>query len=180
METVVYIIGALKNWKVIDLANKLSKEFPKCEFFCSWITPGPEADEYLRKYGKKRGLNYKETLQDWGARHVFNFDKTHLNRADMVIMLMPCGKSGHLELGYCIGRGKLGYVLFPKEPKRIDVMYQFATDLFFSTDDLIKELRKAMKQPRANEPAGIKTNYVIIDQKTREVALKVKPKIIQD
>ncbi|HJX05792.1 MAG TPA: hypothetical protein VJ461_03715 [Candidatus Nanoarchaeia archaeon] len=171
MEKVVYIIGALKNWKVIDLANKLSKEFPKCEFFCSWITPGPEADEYLRKYGKKRGLNYKETLQDWGAKHVFDFDKTHLNRSDIVIMLMPCGKSGHLELGYSIGKGKLGYVLFPKEPKRIDVMYQFAADLFFNTDDLIGELRKVMNKP-SNDGAPVirrkKMNPVVVWTKAQE------------
>jgi hypothetical protein len=180
IKKVVYIIGALKNWKVIDLANKLGKTFPKCEFFCSWITPGPEADEYLRKYGKRKGLDYKQTLQDWGARHVFNFDKTHIDRSDIVIMLMPCGKSGHLELGYSIGKGKLGYILFPREPKRIDVMYQFATDLCFSTDELIKALRKALKQPRASEPAGINTGLVIVDQKMREVKLKVKPKIIRD
>ena len=152
MENVVYIIGALKNWKVVDLANKLSKEFPKCEFFCSWITPGPEADEFLRKYGKKRGLSYKETLQDWGAKHVFNFDKTHLDRADIVIMLMPCGKSGHLELGYVRGCGKPGYVLFPSEPKRIDVMYQFATDLFFNINDLINELRRVINEPSDGAP----------------------------
>jgi hypothetical protein len=65
----------------------------------------------------------------------------------MIIMLMPCGKSGHLELGYARGCGKPGYVLFPKEPKRIDVMYQFATDLFFNTNDLIKELKKVMNKP---------------------------------
>jgi hypothetical protein len=93
---------------------------------------------------------------------------------------MPCGKSGHLELGYSIGKGKLGYILFPREPKRIDVMYQFATDLCFSTDELVRVLRKALKQPRANKPVGIKTDLAIIDQKTREVKLKAKPKIIQD
>ena len=138
---IVYIIGALKNWKVIDLANDLGKIFPDWEFFCSWITPGPEADSFLRKYGKKRGLNYKQTLQDWGAKHVFNFDKTHLDRADIAIMLMPSGKSAHIELGYTIGRGKRGYVLFPKEPERIDVMYQFATDIFFDIKDLVMELK---------------------------------------
>jgi hypothetical protein len=143
---IIYIIGALKNWKVVDVANYLEKEFPTWEFFCSWITPGPKADEYLYKYGKKRGLNYKQTLQDWAAKHVFEFDKTHLDRADIVVMCMPCGKSGHLELGYVRGCGKPGYILFQGEPKRLDVMYQFATDLFFNIDDLVKELQKYKSQ----------------------------------
>ena len=55
---------------------------------------------------------------------------------------MPSGKSAHLELGYCIGKGKPGFVLFDKEPERYDVMYQFASGVFFN----IKDLRKALKK----------------------------------
>jgi hypothetical protein len=55
---------------------------------------------------------------------------------------MPSGKSGHLELGYSLGRGKRGYILFDQEPKRVDIMYQFATDIFFSFDELAAELQK--------------------------------------
>ena len=55
---------------------------------------------------------------------------------------MPAGKSGHHELGYMVGSGKKGYVLFDKEPKRWDVMYQFCDGVFFNFDDLKKELVK--------------------------------------
>ena len=53
---------------------------------------------------------------------------------------MPCGKSGHLELGYFLGSGKRGYILFDGEPERWDVMYQFADGIYFKYDDLKKEL----------------------------------------
>ena len=39
-----------------------------------------------------------------------------------------------------IGKGKKGYVLMDM-PDRWDVMYQFATDIFFKEKDLIKELK---------------------------------------
>ena len=39
--------------------------------------------------------------------------------------------SGHLELGWALGANKYGYVLFDKVPDRYDVMYKFATDVFF-------------------------------------------------
>jgi nucleoside 2-deoxyribosyltransferase len=49
---------------------------------------------------------------------------------------MPAGKSAHLELGYMIGRGKPCFVLFDEEPERWDVMYQFATAVCFSYEEL--------------------------------------------
>ena len=135
----IYIIGTLKNWKVVDLGNYLrGRGF---DAFDSWISPGPLADSYLRKYTKMRGLSYKEALHDYAAEHVFEFDKKHIDRCDMAVMLAPAGKSAHLELGYVIGRGKPGYILFEKEPARMDVMLRFATDIFFSRRDLIEGIK---------------------------------------
>ncbi len=56
-------------------------------------------------------------------------------------MLMPAGKSGHLELGYTIGKGKLGFIIFDSVPERVDVMYQFATELFFSKQEFFDYLK---------------------------------------
>lgn len=137
----IYIIGALKNWNVIKLGNDLRRA--GFDAFDSWVSPGPEADNFWRDYTKMRGMNYKQALQDWSAKHVFEFDKYHLDRCDTGVMLMPAGKSGHLELGYMIGQGKRGYILFDEEPKRYDVMTQFATDIFFNQKDLMRALKAA-------------------------------------
>jgi len=143
---VIYIIGSLKNWKVIDLAKKLRKDLNDgkrgVEVFDSWISPGPEADDFWRKYSKRKGQTHQEALKDWSATHIFEFDKTHLDRANVVILYMPAGKSGHLELGYAIGKGKKGFILFDKEPERWDIMHQFANGIFYKYDELIKELKK--------------------------------------
>lgn len=137
----VYVIGSLRNSKVPVFANALRRA--GFDAFDSWYAPGPKADDFWRDYTKARGLTYKEALQDWSARHVFEFDKSHLDRCDIAVLLMPGGKSAHLELGYVIGKGKKGFILFDKEPKRYDVMTQFATDIFFNQVDLINALRKA-------------------------------------
>jgi nucleoside 2-deoxyribosyltransferase len=139
----IYIIGSLRNSKVVSFANALQQE--GFEAFADWISPGPDADDHLRDYAKARGLNYKETLKTYAARHIFEFDKYHLDRCDAAVMLMPAGKSGHLELGYVRGQGKPGYILFDEEPERIDVMYQFATDIFFDMDGLLYALKIALK-----------------------------------
>jgi len=146
----VYLISALKNWKVIDLGNTLRKEFPDWIIFDDWISPGPKADEYWRKFEKKRYNNYGQALKSYAAKHIFQFDLHHLDTSDIVILLTPCGKSGHLELGYAIGKGKKGYVLFHEEPKRWDIMYQFCDEVFFNVNDLVTTLKKLQKRSKKN------------------------------
>jgi len=136
----IYLIGALGNPNIPHIANEIRGL--GFEVFDNWWTPGPLADTYLGLYAKIKGLTYKETLKDYAAVHVFEFDKKHLDRCDIALLVMPAGKSGHLELGYFIGTGKPGYVLFDKEPERVDIMYQFSTDIFLSKEELFAELRK--------------------------------------
>jgi len=139
---VIYIIGSLRNPNVPVVANKLRALNKNWEVFDSWVSPGPRADEHLRIYAKNKGLSYKETLQDYAATHIFQFDKKHLMRATDIVLVMPAGKSGHLELGFGLGKGKRGYVLFDKEPLRVDIMYQFSTNLYFDFNELAEELLK--------------------------------------
>ena len=136
----LYLIGSLKNEKVPTIGVELRKM--GFEVFDDWFSPGPEADDFWRKYEKAKGVSYKEALKGYAGKHIFEFDKSHLDRCDIAVLLMPAGKSCHLELGYMIGCGKPCYVLFDKEPERWDIMYQFAKDVFFNVDDLKEELTK--------------------------------------
>jgi len=135
-----YIIGALKNENITKIASSLR---PKYDVFDQWITPGPEADHFLFQYAKQRGWNYKEALTCDAAKNNFNFDKRHIDSSDIVVMVMPAGKSAHLELGYSIGMGKEAHILFDEEPDRFDLMYNFipADNIHFNLDSLKKILR---------------------------------------
>ena len=144
-EKTLYLIGSLRNEQVPHLAKELRDVMPDFEIFDDWFSPGPEADDYWRNFEKVRGSTYKEALDNWAAKHVFEFDKYHIDRSQIGVLYMPAGKSGHLELGYMLGAGKLGYILFDEEPERWDVMYQFATDVFFSKEELFEELKKLNK-----------------------------------
>ena len=137
---VIYLIGSLRNEKIPYLANDLRKL--GFEVFDDWFSPGPEADEFWRKYEKIRGSTYKQALSNYAGKHIYEFDKFHINRANIGILYMPAGKSGHLELGYMIGQRKKCYVLFDKEPERWDVMYQFADAVCFNFKELKEELSK--------------------------------------
>lgn len=135
----IYLIGSMRNPMIPVLAQNIRAL--GLEVFDDWFSPGPEADEYWQKYEKDRGRSYKESLAGFHAKTVFAFDHHHLQRAGTVVLVMPAGRSAHLELGWAIGKGKKGYVLFDKEPERYDIMYQFATDIFFSEKDLLDALK---------------------------------------
>ena len=139
---VVYLIGSLRNEKIPHLAKEIREKFSEMEVFDDWYSPGPEADDFWRKYEKVRGSTYKEALNHWACKHIFEFDKFHIDRSNIGIMVMPAGKSGHLELGYMIGQGKPCYILFDEEPERWDIMVSFAKDIFFKKEDLFKELKQ--------------------------------------
>ena len=137
----IYIIGALKNDNIPKIAEKLSLK-SKYDIFDQWITPGPDADQFLFQYAKQRGWNYKEALTCYAARNNFEFDKRHIDSSDIVIMVMPAGKSAHLELGYSIGQGKEAHILFDAEPERFDLMYNFVPveNIHFSIDTLLEKV----------------------------------------
>lgn len=142
----VYLIGALKNRAIMDLANDL-RSAVGCEVFDDWLAPGPEADGFLREYELNREHSYAEALRGHAAQHVFHFDKHHLDTSDVAVLVLPAGKSGHLELGYMAGQGKRTYVLLEdQEPDRIDIMYNFADGVLANKDELIARLRKDQTQ----------------------------------
>ena len=143
----IYLIGSLRNPNVPTIAAKLRSAGH--EVFDDWFAAGPEADDYWQKYEQERGHNFKEALTGYSANHVYHFDKHHLDTNDIAILVLPAGKSGHLELGYMIGTGKPGYIFFDDvRPDRWDVMYLFATAVFFNTETLIKELGASNVKPK--------------------------------
>ena len=111
------------------------------EVFDDWFAAGPIADDSWQAYEQNRGHGYQEALRGYAARNVFAFDKHHIDRSSIGVLCLPAGKSGHLELGYMLGRGKRGYILLDGEPDRYDVMYQFANGVFTNVDQLVEELK---------------------------------------
>ena len=137
----IYLVGSLRNPKVPLLANNL--RLMGFDVFDDWFAAGPEADDYWMKYEKNRGHDFKAALKGYAANHVFNYDHFHLDRADIGVLMMPAGKSGHLELGYLSGQKKPCYTLLDGEPERFDVMYLHANKgVYYTAQELMDALHK--------------------------------------
>jgi hypothetical protein len=131
----LYLIGSLRNEEIPTIAQSIRST--GLDVFDDWYAAGPEADDYWKRYETGRGRTYKSALGGYAARHVFEFDRHHLDRCDSALLVLPAGKSGHLELGYVAGSGRPTYVLLDR-PDRWDVMYQFATEVFETQEEMIE------------------------------------------
>lgn len=143
----IYMASSWKNQvTILALAERLEGE-------------GFEVDAFCRSTDKRYSFHWSELvdsedvlanydaiemLADPRTQRAYKEDKKWLDWADTVIMVMPCGRSSHLEAGYAKGQGKLLYIYgdFPKG--EFDVMYGFADGLFRTEqlNLLINELRR--------------------------------------
>lgn len=131
----IYLIGALKNPQVPVVAKELRAAGH--EVFDDWYSPGPRTDEHWQDYERDRGRTFAQALAGAHAQNVYIFDRYHLSRCSVAVLLLPAGKSAHLELGWCLGQGKRGYILVPETVDRFDVMYAFADAVVTSVGDLL-------------------------------------------
>jgi hypothetical protein len=132
----VYIIGSLRQNTAPEIAKRLRAEgYP---VFDDWYAAGPHADDAWQQYEREhREHSFQEALAGEAARHIFEFDLHHLSKASIVVLALPAGKSGHLEFGWAMGKGKKGYIVLDGEPERYDVMYLFASAVVKDVDELV-------------------------------------------
>lgn len=139
----IYIVGSLRNPMIEFTAQFLRRQFPNTVIFDDWYAAGPNADDHWRDYEIAKGNNFIQALNGAAAKNVYEFDKRNIDASDAVVLVLPAGKSGHLELGYAAGKGKQTYILLDADPERFDVMYQFATGVVPDADTLADKLKEA-------------------------------------
>jgi len=137
---ILYLIGSLRNPRIPEIAQALRKAGH--EVFDDWFAAGPFADDAWKEYEQSRGHDLITALDGYAAQHVYRFDKYHLDRSDGGVLVLPAGRSGHLEMGYLAGQGKSTYVLLDGDPDRWDVMYGFTCGVFATLDELVRHVQE--------------------------------------
>lgn len=92
---------------------------------------------------------YREMLLHPRAIEGFNFDKAALDWATAGVIVLPCGRSAHLEAGYLAGQGKRVAVVMLQHQEP-DLMYLLGNKICVSIDDL-KRWAVECLPPRAED-----------------------------
>ena len=139
----IYIASS---WKNTELACKIAVHL---------INKGHEVDaffddskgryvfhwsEMLKSSDKSKSkLTAITFLEDQRSQRAFKEDKKWLDWSECCVLVLPAGRSSHLEAGYAKGKNKLLIIYSEKFPKgEFDVMYGFA-DLITEEIDKIDE-----------------------------------------
>ena len=77
------------------------------------------------------------------AQAGFKMDMDALNWCDTCVLLLPSGRSAHLEAGYAAGKGKDVFIYLNGDDSSDDLMYLMATSLALSMDGLLTQLSMA-------------------------------------
>jgi nucleoside 2-deoxyribosyltransferase len=94
---------------------------------------------------------FREALEHSEAINGCASDLAGLTWADACVLVMPCGRSAHLELGYAMGLGKLSFILLSDgEP---ELMYRLALHLCVDVPELLVKIGYHEKATGAVAPS---------------------------
>jgi len=82
---------------------------------------------------------YRAALDHPLAVSGFRSDMDALIACDTCVLVLPCGRSAHLELGWAAGAGKRTFVLMA-QPEEPELMYRMLHGVCLSVDELVLAL----------------------------------------
>jgi hypothetical protein len=91
---------------------------------------------------------YRIGLRHSAAAFGFALDFEAMRRADFCVLVLPSGRSAHIEAGYFVGAGKKLFILLEQNGQITpELMYLMANDICID----MKGLEAAIPKPRAAE-----------------------------
>lgn len=123
--------------RVLELARKIrEKDYSVYCFMEEKFNPGTihdDPEEVMSKF---------ESREDWRndpfVKKIFKRDLNGLRASDCVVVLLPGGKSTHLEAGIGYGLGKK--LILIGEQKETESLYLIFNEFYPTIDDFIKSI----------------------------------------
>lgn len=85
---------------------------------------------------------YTLALETRFATDGFKSDMDALKWCDACVLVMPCGRSAHLELGWAVGAGKITVIYLPPgEPFEPELMYLMAGGITTRPEGILARLK---------------------------------------
>ena len=84
-----------------------------------------------------------EALASDLAKHGFGLDFAAMKWADACVLVLPCGRSAHLEAGWFVGAGRPLHILLSTEKFEPELMYLMATSISIDRVELLAAVDKS-------------------------------------
>lgn len=126
----IYMASSWKNAAiVIAIANFLRSLGHEVDCFCE------QTDKRFSFCWQEIVDDIRDTdaisfLKEEEAKKAFKEDKKWLDWCEVCLLVLPCGKSAHLEAGYSVGKGKHLAIIGDIQLGKFDVMYGFADRIY--------------------------------------------------
>lgn len=127
----VYVAGSFKNKaKIRVLAQRLREAGLSCYVFCDKDEATNTLSEELRRYIELDLLKPNTALKLPIVQEIGRMNQVQLDLCDAVVLVLPCGKSAHMEAGVMIGRNLPVWIYGPMPRGEFDAMYVMARAVF--------------------------------------------------
>lgn len=85
---------------------------------------------------------FRRALESKPAERGFALDMAALRACDVCVLVLPCGRSAHLELGWACGAGRrtLALVLDSAGPHEPELMYKMLDSVCISVHEMLETL----------------------------------------
>lgn len=150
----IYLVSSWRNTQQPALVALLRKD-------------GHEVYDFRNPGSAQHGFAWQEVDPDWRnwtpdsyvetltshprTAEGFCFDKEALDWCDTCVLLLPCGRSAHLEAGYAAGQRKSTFVLLSAEGFEPELMYLLCDRIVTSVDMLRACLTVDVNAPSPTE-----------------------------
>lgn len=128
--------------KVEELTSKLREKGKTVYSFIEGDGSNHALKDSEQKYTPEEFMQKYESIPNWKndpqVHEIFKIDMNALKNSENVILLLPAGKSAHIEAGIAYGLGK--NLILIGEQKETESLYLIFSHFFDSIDDFIKSL----------------------------------------
>lgn len=107
----------------------------------------PDTTDYAlykkeREHSPEEWMQHVEALPDWqnnkDLKEILKIDHDALRESENLILLLPAGKSAHLDAGMAHGLGKKCILI--GEQKEAEIAYMIFSEFYDSIDEFVKSL----------------------------------------
>jgi hypothetical protein len=148
----IYVASSWKNKFYPEVIATLKEARPQDKFYdfrnpeggtgFSWA----EIDEDWENWNTEK---YFAALETKRSKEGFASDMNALKACDLCILVLPCGRSAHLELGYAVGAGKRTIIYMP-EYDVPDLMYMMVDAIVQGKEELLSAITACSRKRRIN------------------------------